>query len=65
MENNKIEECDLTKKKSYFKEFNNILQTFNLLKDIDIFCFKYTIYEGCTICTAAFENTIFGALYSN
>ena len=46
----KIPEFDLTTDINYFKRFNNILQPINILKDTDIYCFKYKLYEGCSIC---------------
>ena len=46
---------DLILESNYYKKFNNVIQAINLFKDIDKFCFKYKIYEGCIICTKAKE----------
>ena len=42
-------------RKSYYKQFNNILQAINLLKNNELFCIKYNLYEGRSICTIANE----------
>ena len=36
---------------------NSILQPINLLKNNHVFCIKYNIYEGCSICTTPISNT--------
>ena len=50
LEKTKINSCDLTTDKNNYKAFNTILQVINLLKNIDIFCVQYNVYEGCSIC---------------
>jgi len=51
----KVEDIDLISEKSYYKKFYNILQAINLLKDNELFCLKYNLYEDCTLCTIANE----------
>ena len=41
---------DLTSQNQCFKEFNTIIQPILLLKELDIFCIKYNILEGCSFC---------------
>ena len=36
---------------------NSILQPINLLKNNHVFCIKFNIYEGCSICTTPTSNT--------
>ena len=43
----------------YYKEFNSIIQPINFLKNNELFCIKYKVYEGCTLCTSPFEKTEF------
>ena len=50
----KVANIDLISEKSYYKKFNNIL-AINLLKDNELFCLKYNLYEGCSLCTIANE----------
>jgi len=40
---------DLISEINYYKSFNSILQAINLLKDIDLFCFSYKVYEGFSL----------------
>ena len=56
LSDNKIPEMDLTSDLKYFKRFNSALQPINLLKDIDLFCFKYKVYEGCSLCKIPVES---------
>ena len=56
-DNNIIPELDLTSKNMNYKQMNSILQPINLLKNIDIFCIKYNLYEGCSICTSPTNKT--------
>ena len=39
--------------KSYYKQYNSIIQALNMLKNIEIFCLKYNLIEGCSLCTIA------------
>ena len=55
-DNNKISEIDLTLNKNYYKQFNNIIQAFNLFKNNDIFCVNYNLIEGCSICSKTIES---------
>ena len=56
LKDNKIPEMDLTTDLNYYKRFNNILQAINLLKEIDLFCFRYKVYEGCSLCKTPVES---------
>ena len=49
LENNKTESFDLATKENKFKQFNSIMQVLNLMKNIEIFCIKYNLFEGCSI----------------
>ncbi len=51
IEKNRLAEWDLTSINNKYKLFNTILQPINSLKNNNIFCFEYTVYEGCSICT--------------
>lgn len=52
----KIKELDLISNKSYFKQYNSIIQALNILKNMELFCLKYNLYEGCSLCTIAKES---------
>ena len=54
-EKNIIPELDLTSKSMLYKQFNSINQPINLFKNIETFCIKYKVYEGCTLCTNPIE----------
>ena len=54
---NNIPELDLISDNNSFKKYANILQPITFLKDIDLFCIKYHLYEGCSLCTIANEKT--------
>ena len=56
LEDNKIPEMDLTSELNFYKRFNSVLQPINLLKEIDLFCFSYKVYEGCSLCKNPIES---------
>lgn len=56
IEKNIIPEINLTSEQNLYKKYNNILQAINLFKDNNIFCLKYKLFEGCSICTSNKES---------
>ena len=57
--NNIIPGLNLTTKNMFYRDFNSIIQSINFLRDIDYFCIKYKVNEGCTLCTAPFAKMEF------
>ena len=45
----KIKKLDLISNISYFKQYNSIIQALNILKNMELFCLKYNLYEGCNL----------------